>query len=57
MLRREGGHILRALDLEAEGQRMTKRVKRTWKRQVEEEEDDGCFVQGRCTLLLAVYQC
>ena len=32
MLRRKDGHVLRALDVEAEEQR-----KRTWKKQVEEE--------------------
>ena len=38
MLRREDGHILRkALDFEVEGQRKKSRLKRTWKRQVEEE--------------------
>ena len=38
VLRREGGHILRrALYLEAEGQRKKVRLKRTWKKQVEEE--------------------
>ena len=37
MLRREVGHIIRALDFELEGQRKKGRLKRTWKRQVEEE--------------------
>ena len=38
VLRREDGHVLRmALDLEFEGQRMKGRLKRTWKKQVEEE--------------------
>ena len=37
-LRREDGHVLRrALDLEVEGQRKKGRLKRTWKKQVEEE--------------------
>ena len=37
VLRREDGHILRrALDFEVEGQRMKGRLKRTWKKQVEE---------------------
>ena len=36
--RREDGHVLRkALDFEVEGQRMKEILKRTWKRQVEEE--------------------
>ena len=38
MLRREDGHILRrALNLEVECQRKKGRLKRTWKKQVEEE--------------------
>ena len=38
MLRREDRHALRmALDLEVEGQRKKGRLKRTWKKQVEEE--------------------
>ena len=38
MLRREEGHVLRrALDFEVEGQRKNGRLKRMWKRQVEEE--------------------
>ena len=38
VLRREYGHDLRrALDLEVEGQRKKGRLKRTWKKQVEEE--------------------
>ena len=38
MLRREDGHILRsALDFKVEGQRKKWRLKRTWKKQVEEE--------------------
>ena len=37
VLRRKDGHILRwAIDIEAEGQRMIGRLKRTWRRQVEE---------------------
>ena len=38
VLRREHGHVLiRALDFEVAGQRKKERLKRTWKRQVEEE--------------------
>ena len=37
VLRREDGHILRALDFEVAGQRKKGRLKRTWKKQVEEE--------------------
>ena len=38
MYKRENGHILRrALDFEVEGQRKKGRLKRTWKKQVEEE--------------------
>ena len=37
VLRREDGHVLRTLDFEAEGQRKKGRLKRTWKKQVEEE--------------------
>ena len=38
VLRREDGHILgRVLDFEVEGQRKKARLKRTWKKQVEEE--------------------
>ena len=38
VLRREDGHVLRrAFDFEVEGQRKEGRLKRTWKRQVEEE--------------------
>ena len=37
-LRREDGHVLRrALDFEAKGQKKKGRLKRTWKKQVEEE--------------------
>ena len=38
VLRREDGHVLRkALDLEVEDQRKKGRLKRPWKKQVEEE--------------------
>ena len=38
VLRREGGHIMRrAFDFEVEGQRKKGRLKRTWKKQIEEE--------------------
>ena len=38
VLRREHGHILRrALDFEVEGQKKKRGLKRTWKKQVEEE--------------------
>ena len=38
VLRREDGYVLRkALDHEVEGQRKKGRLKRTWKKQVEEE--------------------
>ena len=37
VLMREDGHVLRALDFEAEGQRKKGRSKRTWEKQVEEE--------------------
>ena len=37
VLRREDGHVLRALDFEVEGQRKKWRPKRTWKKKVEEE--------------------
>ena len=38
VLRREDGDVLRgALDFEAEGQRKKERLKRTWKKHVEEE--------------------
>ena len=38
VLRREDGHVLRrALDFEFEDQRMKGRLKRTWKKQDEEE--------------------
>ena len=38
VLRREDGHVLRrALDFEVDSQRKKGRSKRTWKRQVEEE--------------------
>ena len=37
-LRREGGHVLRrALDFEVEGQRKKGRLRRTWRKQIEEE--------------------
>ena len=36
VLRREDGHVLRALDFEVEGQRK-KRQNRTWKNQVDKE--------------------
>ena len=36
-LRREDGHVLRALDFEDEGQRKKGKPRRTWKKQVEEE--------------------
>ena len=38
VLRREDGHVLRtALDIEVKGQRKKGRLKRTWKKEVEEE--------------------
>ena len=38
LLRKEDGHVFsRALDIEVEGERKKGRLKRTWKRQVEEE--------------------
>ena len=38
MLRRVGGYVLRrVLDFEVDGQRKKGRLKRTWKKQVEEE--------------------
>ena len=38
VLRREDGHVLRtALDFEVEGQLKNGRLKRTWRKQVEEE--------------------
>ena len=38
VLRREDSHVLRrALDFEVEGQRKKRRLERTWKKQVEEE--------------------
>ena len=38
VLRREDGHVLRrALDFEVEGQRKKGKLKRAWKKQVEEE--------------------
>ena len=37
VLRREDGHVLRPLDFEVEVQRKKGRLKRTWKKQVEEE--------------------
>ena len=38
VLRREDGHVLRrALDFDVESQRKKGRLKRTWKKQVEEE--------------------
>ena len=38
VLRREDGHVVRdAFDLEVEGQREKERLKRTWKKQLEEE--------------------
>ena len=38
VLRREDGHLLRrALEFKVGGQRMKGRLKRTWKKQVEEE--------------------
>ena len=38
MLRRENSHVLRrALDFEVEGQQKKGKLKRTWKKQVEEE--------------------
>ena len=38
VLRKGAGHVLRrALDVEVEGQRKKGRVKRTWKKQVEEK--------------------
>ena len=38
MLRRQNGHVLRrALDFEVDGQSKKGRLRRTWKRQVEEE--------------------
>ena len=36
-LTREDGHIVRALDIEVESQRKKGRLKRTWKKQAEEE--------------------
>ena len=37
MLRREDGHSLRALNFDVEGQRKKGKLKKTWKKQVEEE--------------------
>ena len=38
VLRREDGHVLRrALDFEVEGKRKMGKMKRTWKKQVEEQ--------------------
>ena len=37
LLRKEDGHIMRALDFENKGQRSKGRLKKTWKKQVEEE--------------------
>ena len=37
MLKREDGHVLRALYFSVEGQQKKGRLKRTWKMQVEEE--------------------
>ena len=37
VLKREGGHNLRTLDFDVEGQRKKGRSRRTWKKQVEEE--------------------
>ena len=37
VLRREDGHVLRALDFEVEGQRKKERPKRTWKMLIKEE--------------------
>ena len=38
VLRREGGHVLRmALDFEVEGQRKIGKLKKTWKKQVDEK--------------------
>ena len=36
VLRKKDRHVFRALDLEVEGQRKNKRLKGTWKRNVEE---------------------
>ena len=44
------GHVLMmAFDFEVEGQRKKGRLKRTWKKQVEEERCEGWFEQGKCT--------
>ena len=48
VLRREDGHVLRrALDFEVECQRMKGRLKRTWKKQVEEDRCEGWFSEGK----------
>ena len=55
LLRREDGHAIgRALDCEVEDQRKKGRVKRTWKKQVEEKMCDFWLEQRRCTLSIKV---
>ena len=44
VLRREDGHVLRKeLDFEVEGQMKNGRLRRTWKKQVEEESVKVCM--------------
>ena len=51
VLRSENCHVLRrALDFEVEGQRKEGSLKRTWKREVEEESVKVWLEKGRLTL-------
>ena len=53
MLRREDGHVLRrTLEFEVEGHRKKGRLRRTWKKQIEEERCEGWFEKGICTLTI-----
>ena len=54
VLRKENGHDLRsALDIEVEGKTKKGRQMKTWKKQGE-EECEGLFEHGRCTLTISV---
>ena len=54
VLRRDDGHVLRAIDFEVEGQRKKVWLKRTWQKRVEEESVK--VEKARCTLPIEV-QC
>ena len=55
MLRREDGNVFRrALHIEVEGRREKLRLKRKWKKQVEEQSVKVGLSRGLCTLSINV---